>query len=262
MHDRSALAAADEFYVGYLPPPVGVARFVGCIVPVLLLLALAIAVAAAAVQTRPGRGDWDTGKLRRFEGVIAARPYPLLRVPTGDGRVTTLLIVEEGKFGGGKRAAAFDGRAVTVSGWLLHREGRQMVELAPDSSAIEPLLSGSGGDALIREASTPSQSFGERTLRGEIVDTKCWLGAMKPGEGKTHKECATLCIAGGIPPSLVTRDAEGRVFWLLLTSRDEGPIGDALLPFVGDFVETRGELVRRGDLWQLRVDAGTLSRLP
>ena len=261
MHSRRPSSASDEFYVGYLPTPIGVARFVGCIVPALLLLALAIAAGAAAVQQRPGRGDWDTSKLRRFEGVIATRPYPLLRMPRSDGRVATVLIVVEGKYGGGKRAAAFDGQAVAVSGWLLQRDGRQMVELAPDSTAVEPLPSGNVADALLRETRTLPQSFGEKTLRGEIVDTKCWLGAMKPGEGKTHKECATLCIAGGIPPSLVTRDSEGRAFWLLLTSRDGGRIGDTLLQFVGDFVETRGELVRDGDLWQLRIDAGTLTRL-
>jgi hypothetical protein len=30
-------------------------------------------------------------------------------------------------------------------------------------------------------------------LTGEIVDSKCFLGVMVPGSGKTHKECASLC---------------------------------------------------------------------
>ena len=28
-------------------------------------------------------------------------------------------------------------------------------------------------------------------------------GAMKPGDGKTHKGCAALCLRGGIPPALM-----------------------------------------------------------
>jgi len=261
IHTPPTSAAPDEFYVGYLPTPIGIARFVGYLVPSLLLLGLAIAAAVAAIQMPPGRGDWDTSKLHRFEGVVAARPYPLLRVPTGDGRVATLLVVEEGKFGGGQRAAAFDGQAVAITGWLLHREGRQMIELAPESMAIEALPTGTVSDALLRDARVESHSLSEKTLRGEIVDTKCWLGAMKPGEGKTHKECATLCIAGGIPPSLVTHDAKGQAAWFLLTSRDGGPLNERVLPFVGDFVELSGELLRLGDLWQLRIDTSSIKRL-
>ena len=46
------------------------------------------------------------------------------------------------------------------------------------------------------------------TLKGEIIDPKCYLGAMKPGGGKTHKACAMRCIAGGIPRRQTGHDDE------------------------------------------------------
>ena len=51
----------------------------------------------------------------------------------------------------------------------------------------------------------PAESVGGGpvTVSGEIVDSKCFLGVMVPGAGKTHKECASLCLRGGIPPAPV-----------------------------------------------------------
>jgi hypothetical protein len=39
-------------------------------------------------------------------------------------------------------------------------------------------------------------------LTGEIVDSKCFLRVIAPGSGKTHKECASLRLRGGIPPAV------------------------------------------------------------
>jgi hypothetical protein len=44
-------------------------------------------------------------------------------------------------------------------------------------------------------------------LRGEIVDTKCYLGVMTPGEDKVHRGCAVRCISRGVPPAFLVRDA-------------------------------------------------------
>ncbi len=71
------------------------------------------------------------------------------------------------------------------------------------------------------------------TLKGEIIDPKCYLGAMKPGGGKTHKACAMLCISGGVPPMLVTRDANKQETFYLLTTDQGGVANELVLPFVG-----------------------------
>ncbi len=98
------------------------------------------------------------------------------------------------------------------------------------------------------------------TLRGEILDSKCFLGAMRPGEGKTHKECAALCIAGGISPMLITRDERGTATYYLLTNSSGGAMGPEVLPLVADPVEIRGEVEHVGGLLRLRV-RGAITRL-
>jgi hypothetical protein len=104
------------------------------------------------------------------------------------------------------------------------------------------------------------------TLQGEIVDSKCFFGAMKPGEGKTHKACATLCIRGGIPPMLITLDSSGQqTDYLLVDPEGRGLVGaslEAILPFVADAVEVSGAVEQRGELRLLRIDStNTIRRL-
>jgi hypothetical protein len=98
------------------------------------------------------------------------------------------------------------------------------------------------------------------TLRGEIIDPKCFLGAMRPGGGKTHKACAMLCISGGVPPMLVTRDAARNETFYLLVTEDGGAANERVLEFVGDPVEVSGRLERQGDLLLLRVASDGVRR--
>ena len=99
------------------------------------------------------------------------------------------------------------------------------------------------------------------SLIGEIVDSKCYLGAMKPGAGRGHKACATLCISGGIPPVLVVRgDGEGVSYLLLEDAAGRGLRGSALLaiePMIATRVELRGQRGRVGswETFRLTPDA-------
>jgi hypothetical protein len=98
------------------------------------------------------------------------------------------------------------------------------------------------------------------TLHGEIVDSKCYLGAMKPGGGKTHKACAMRCIAGGIPPMLVTRDGVGHETFYLLIAPDSGVANEAVYPFVGDRVEVTGSVEQFDDVVVLRASPDLIHR--
>jgi hypothetical protein len=257
---RPAAAPPDEFYVGYLPMPPGYAFYVRMIMPGFLWVAVGIAALLSSSQVDPGDGVWNTGRPRVFRGLVDASPYPMIHVPgAGGAAVETLLLVETGKFGGGKRAAPFDGRTVQITGWLIERDGRKMIEMESGEAAIALVPpTDEASDAPPRP--TP-RSRGPVTLRGEIVDSKCFLGVMKPGEGKAHKECATLCIAGGIPPMLVTRDAAGSRSYFLLTGVEGRSLDDRILPFVADPVEVTGTLEDLGSLRLLRIDPAVIRRL-
>jgi hypothetical protein len=228
-----------------------------------MLWLMALAAGLLAFTHRdPGPGTWENAQARAFTGIVAARPYPVLFAEDrGDGRPGPMLLVEVGKHGAASRAANADGQRVTLTGWPLRRDGRLMLELEPGDPGVQPAPPAppAAQTAPLLAAARP---VGHVKLRGEIVDAKCYLGAMKPGEGRTHKECATLCIAGGIPPVLVCRDAAGNATHYLLADAAGGPLGDDLLPLVGEPVETAGELEARGPgLWVLRVDTKDIHRI-
>ena len=253
--------SVDEFYVGYLAMPARHLRFARSFCAVAFAFCGALSLCLSKLHSHPGGGTWSSAEAKPFEGVIEASPYPMIRMPTDDPArpFQTLLLVEVGKRGGGARAAPFDGQLVRVSGWLLERDGRRMLEMEPRPDAIRRLATLPVGGA--RLGPPPVAHLGGVTVRGEIIDAKCFLGAMRPGEGKTHKECATLCIRGGIPPMFVARDAEGRTAYYLLTDRDGNAVGGEILPYVADSVEIHGQVERRGDLLLLQINPTDIRRL-
>jgi hypothetical protein len=245
----------EEFYVGYLPKaPAGIARHTRKAVIALAIIAVAVAVLLVLGQRRFAASFFDFGNAREFEGVISEYPYPTL-VARKSGEAGTLpvftsyALVAEGKRGADSMVAGFDGKSVKLRGTLIERDGDAMIEVAPDSIR----MSGSGGRAM----NPPVENLGEHTLVGEIVDSKCYLGVMNPGHTKPHRECASLCIRGGIPPLFVARDAEGKSVALWLVSDRGQPVNQHVLDFVAEPVEITGQVTRQGDQLYLRADPQT-----
>lgn len=258
-----------EFYVGYLKAPRGLTRFLRGCVPVLIAGALVLAWNLSRAQNDPGNGVWHDQQ-QTLTGRISATPYPLIRVASSRpaAPVESILLVSEGKHGGGSRVTSLHGRIVQARGTILERDGHRLMELA-DGDALRPddARSAAPASAVAGPGAEPRRAIlGRVTLQGEIIDPKCYSGAMKPGEGKAHKECATLCIAGGIPPMFVSLDAAGRrQYYLLVDSAGRALQGrtlhERLLPFVADAVEISGELESCDDLTLLRIDPASIRRL-
>jgi hypothetical protein len=254
-------ADTDEFYIGWLSPPPAYRRFVRWSAAGSLVLAGLAAAAIALGQRTPGKGIWDPDS-QAMVGLIQPVPYPVLLLPADRGhpRGRAVLLVSEGKFGAARRAAPFAGRLVRARGTLLTRDGRSMLELATQADALELV----GGESeLTRETPNPHAPHGGRrvALRGEVIDPKCYLGAMKPGDGKTHKACAALCIRGGIPPMLLSTGPDGRSNYYLLAGLADEPLHERLAPFAGDRVAVSGTVWLLGDLPVLSIDANSLERL-
>lgn len=250
----------DAFFIGWLPLPHSYARFLRPVAVGMLLLAAVSALLLSAAQRSPGTAVWEDERPHTFEGIVYASPYALLRVEgeqPGDA-VRTILLVEEGKFGAVERVQPFDGQPVRVTGTLLHRDGRCLLELAEGTAGLQAMSRKKPQAAQLRRGGI--QARGTVTLRGEIIDSKCYLGAMKPGGGKTHKACAALCLAGGVPPMLVTRDRDNRETYYLLTASDGGPLARDAFDYVGDPVEVTGRLELDGDLQVLKVAASDIRR--
>ena len=250
--DGAAREDSREFYVGWQErAPVRLGARTRAAVLALAALGLCVAFVAAAHQRALGASRFEFGVEREFRGVVEARPYPTLRVARPQDGVSRFLLVAPGKHGA--ELASFDGRAVSLRGQLIYRDDRTMIEIAPESvredAAAAPL------------ALATARSLGERTLRGEIVDSKCHLGVMSPGERRTHRACAKLCIRGGIPPILWVEDEGGAVQKLVLVGRDGRAVNAEVLELVGERVEITGEVLVLDDLYVLRAEPSTYVRL-
>ena len=106
-----------------------------------------------------------------------------------------------------------------------------------------------------------SMSLGTQTLIGEIVDSKCFLGVMNPGQLTPHRACAIRCISGGIPPVLLVRQKNGPALYFLLVSRDGKPVNKEVLDLVAEPVEITGAVERQGELLILRANPATYRRV-
>lgn len=250
-----AESADDEFFVGYLPMSRQAARFslagAGSIAAAVLLAGLVF----AGFQRSPG-DDLRPGVYgAEHAGLLFQHPYPHLRTLNADGAVTTLLFTGWTKNNPSVPADKVE-QAVVVSGNVYERGSLRMFEGA---GGFAPATRLAAADVTRLRAVT-EDDLGEVTLDGEVVDSKCFAGRMRPGVGHGHRACAQLCILGGIPPVLVTIDADGRETHYVLASVNGGPLNDAAAPFAAEPVTVRGRLMRRGDLHELRVDPAEIRR--
>ncbi len=246
-------------FVGWARAPAIDRRFLLAALPLSLATTTGLAYAVARSLDDPGAGAWHTGKLHKATGVLATRPYPMLYVadPASPHGVKTVLIVAQGKCTSALDLAAEDGRVFEAAGVLIERGSRQMLEV--------PLALGDwlapAENAGVKLPNLAPKSLGRAALAGQIMDSKCFFGVMRPSRGKTHKACASLCIRGGIPPSFWARTKDGREAVLLMTDAAGAALGEDILPFVADPVAAEGEIVRVGDLLQFRADASVYRRI-
>jgi len=253
-------SADDDFFVGYLPVPGRLRRKLALRVLVLAGVFLLTCLALARSTQGAGRAHFASAQSSGTLGVFTARPTAMLWTldAAADGGVRGTLLVRQGKFGLRQNVAQLDGHAVRISGSTIERDAQRMIELSSAPLLADAELPEADRARIMARARTV---LGDVTLTGEIVDAKCYLGRMRPGDRRTHRACAQQCIAGGIPPVFVTRDALGVETLYQLSSRDGGSIASAILPFVAEPVEITGTLVRDGDAFVLQTDLAHVTRL-
>jgi hypothetical protein len=234
----------DEFYIGYedrdLPREIGRRNRAA----VMALASAATAVAAAAVfaaATLPA-STFEFGTITEVAGVLRRVPYPVLE--TSGGRVWLAGI---GKAGADPLLGRVADGAVKIKGSRIRRGRHQMLEvhgLTPIASEPEP-----------KPDVRSRREAGFVTLRGEIVDSKCFLGVMNPAEGAVHRDCARRCLSGGLPPLLLVRDGERREDLVVLVAADGAAMSRDVAKVAGRPIEMTGRLVRDGADYVLYVSS-------
>jgi hypothetical protein len=253
----------DEFYIGWEEKaPSSIGSRVRAAVVFLLALAVVLGALLALAQRTIGGSVFEWGTVKQFSGILRSEPYPHLLVARsgasgGPAEFSRYYLVKPFKFGlDPALASRLDGRTVRLKGTLIYRGNQTMIEVVEGS--LQPV------DALRLQhinAATPSVNLGQQTLRGEIVDSKCYLGVMNPGQRTTHRACAIRCISGGIPPVLVVRQADGPPWHFLLVAPDGRPVNQQVLDLVAEPVEITGAVERQGDWLILRANPATYRRV-
>lgn len=244
--------AEKPFFVGWqeAPPQMSRRQVLG-VGAGLVLGSGALGLGLGAASPAPGPGVWDQGKKVAVTGTIYPEPYlHLLTEDLGYG-LQTVFLVGPGKDRIHVRPAlTFTGAAVT--GTLIERGEHAMM-------AVEGVYS---DPAPGRVRAGPEKDLGEAVLTGEILDAKCWFGAMRPGHGKTHKACAALCARGGLPLAFAEtgRCADGKAALLFLDARGRA-FGPEIIPLVADPVMIRGRIFEVAGLRQVRVALEDVVRL-
>ncbi|MBC7769830.1 MAG: hypothetical protein H7124_13695 [Phycisphaerales bacterium] len=211
--------------------------------------------ASLAINRPPiGDGIWDQGTPHTLRGILSRAPYPILRTRGLDGDVRTVFLASSGK-----TAPEIDGRyfdhGADVSGTLITRGRNAMLAVADVQAAP------SGFDTADL-AAPAAVDRGPVMLVGEVLDAKCWFGAMRPGYGKAHKACAALCARGGLPLAFCQIGACGDGLDAPLLLNENGlAFGRAVLPLVADPVMLQGRLAAVGDVLQVRASFNSIRRL-
>ncbi len=240
MTDRS------DFFIGWQETaPQRDRRFLLTASAALLAGAAAAGWGLGGAQTPTGDGVWEQGQTRIIAGLFRAAPYPHLVTRELDSVLRCVFLVADGKTAI-RFDPALDGYLVEVYGTLIQRGTNSMLAVdrfaALADETVPPVL-----------ARRP-RSRGKVFFAGEIVDAKCWFGAMRPGYGIAHRSCAVLCARGGLPlafcragrcgdsdPAPILADENGRAH------------AGSIAALVGRPVTVDGELFDMAGTAQLRV---------
>ncbi|WP_170575937.1 hypothetical protein [Ruegeria atlantica] len=246
------------FFVGYLPVPKGLRRF-------LLLVAFALASLVGifgyligVTQDAPGSGAFlfDFGR-QTVGGVIERTPVPILHITEGNSLLPaghTLMLSGPGKNGIMNTRDIQDGASVTVSGIVLKRGSLDMLQVPDGPNGLRP-----------NEGSDPTPAFidlGRWKLAGEICDGKCLAGAMRPGRGLAHKACANLCIVGGTPPVFVSSQPIMGTEFLLLSGPNRTEIPSQVYDRMARYILVEGQITQHGDILVFAMEPETIEVLP
>ncbi len=237
----------EFFYIGYQPRASPAIRHsVRRAILALALISLLVVAVLALAQSPFAASAFALGQYRDYEGELIAWPYPMLL--SGN---TRYLLVGPGKFGVAEIVRGHDGEQARLRGALISRGSDHMLEIDPASFHLQPSVGNSR---------QPSIDLGPITLTCEIVDTKCHLGVMNPGEGKLHRECAVRCLSGGAPVGFLVRDATGSTRLLLLLGSDGRSLGQEILDWVAEPITVPGQLSRQGPSLILQAEPRKFSR--
>ncbi len=243
----------DSFYIGWQERAADFySRFLKRIVPPVAAGGIIFLVLFTLQQRHIANATIETGNPVELQGQLLLRPFPMLRTvggrdANGNPVIRSYPLVNAGKSGAdtliqsllsGKPSAWASVKADPVV-----REGIAALSLLEQPDALTLLDDPVEGITDARE-----EEVGDKTVSCEIIDPKCYLGTMNPGEGKPHRDCAIRCIAGGIMPMCVFTDENGEKQFAVIRGEKGEAVNQDVLFAVAEPVSIKGKL-KRFDNW-------------
>ena len=220
---------------------------------------------------------FEFGENRIFQGRLEFTPYPHLLVKRpgisdSSAIYSSYLLVAPFKFGLKKSALEkikeikdvlgdgdLDHRQVVLEGSLIYRDKQAMIEVVSGSIKV---LKEKGNSKNTAKSQAHDYNSEEVMLKGEIVDSKCYLGVMKPAIAKIHRSCAIRCISGGLPPLFVSTDPKaGKYGYFLLVSHEGKAVNKEILDFVAKPIEITGKIEKKGNFLILKANPNKIRTL-
>ena len=255
----------EDFYIGYLPnAPKSISRFVKMVVVIILVVVAGLGFGFTSLQNEFRPATFEFGEYCTYEGIIMEQPYPRLLVkrPGDTGALASYsqyYLATFGKHGAAEAVAGLDAHNVKFDGSLIYADNQTMIELA--DAPVEDLGAALNRKQLEEARKLPIEELGEFTLKGEIVDSKCYFGVMNPGHLKVHKACAINCILGGVPPVFLTKDKQGNIAYYLLEDEQGNALNKRILDKIAEPLEIKGTVLKQGDLLVIRANPDTYKNL-
>jgi len=253
----------SEFYIGWQSKaPKSFAKHVKRVLLILFPVALIVAYLLSTSQKKFSTASFEFGKLTEVKGVYYNKPVPMLKVFDKKDLAITILLVGYGKHGAEtaimelekEKGVSLNGKEVTLKGTLIYGDGKTLLQVDKNE---DPIVNIGAASAVQLQ----QKDLGTQTIRGEIVDPKCYFGVMKPGEGKVHRDCAIRCILGGIPPVLHVQNAFGESNYYLIVGPNGEKINETVQDLVAEPVSIEAKVIQQDDWIILYTGKESIKRI-
>ena len=252
----------DDFYVPYIDGSLGsktkqvIKRFAISSIALIVVSALLFSFSQKPFKN----STFELLSETKITGTFHENPYPMLRVEVAKNTYKNILLLGFGKSSANpfleriqNEVKDLNGKTLSIEGNLIYYNGKTLIQITNDEKVI--LEEGTKQKPISKVA------ISKMTLRGEIIDPKCFFGVMKPGKGKIHRSCAVRCISGGIPPVLATTDNNNISQYYLITDLKGNPINQDILPFIGKPSEITGTVEKMEDWFLLKIKVSDILEL-
>lgn len=260
----------NEFYIGWMPKaPEGFARYLRKVLIIVFPLAIVVGLLLASFQKKFSMANFEFGKSTEIKGIYSNSPVPLLKVLNGkdiwgNTSYATIPLVGYGKHGAEtaimelekEKNTSFNNRELTLKGTLLYSDGKILLQVSKEENPVINI--GKDVDVSLQQA---QKELGIQTIKGEIIDPKCYFGVMKPGEGKVHRDCAIRCILGGITPVLKVMNEKGEKNYYLIVGPNGEKMNEVVQDYVAEPVEIEARAVQQDDWVILYVKDKSIRRI-